>query len=211
MKKIFLLVLFSSFSITLNAQNALEKQMKNKVDIVNNATSPAEIQGLNNDFAKIIGSGTTDWRAYYYAALAMVRHEMMLQKTGKTQGIGLVSASAEKYLTPVLKKQADNPEINILLAEIQLLRAIDSKNLSNIKAAENYLNKAEIKEKNNPRISFVRGEMIYFLPELNGKTKQDAAVFFLRANKDYSNFKKENNLSPDWGYAESKNFLKELN
>lgn len=203
MKKTLLSLTFFCLALFTNAQSIYEKNLSAGISTLNSATTSEDFQKATNAFAKIIGTKEIDWLAYYYAALSVVKKEFFLQRQNLTSGIDHTTASAEKYLTPILKNKEKNSEINILLAQINYLKSLknDSNKETYLKTANEYLKHAESLDQNNPRIDLVKGQMAL------ESRKDEAKKYFNSAADKFTKYKTKPNAAPSWGIDDIQYYL----
>lgn len=205
-------IVFSLFAVSFAfSQTSLNKDFAEQISKVENAKHLEEFQQSKDFFAKTTGTLNADWRSYYFAALSLVRGELNSQKENKTQGISVITGSAEKYLSPILEKQKNNAEVLILLSQIHLLKSYSSDSAINIQKANEYLNKATALDKNNPRIDIIKGEITLNSPSKNGGDKTLAKKYFNSALAKFKNYSKKSNLDPSWGQEDANYYLSILN
>lgn len=202
-----------SFLIVLGvlcySQSSYEKDLASKIAKLENAKSLEDFQSSKDDFAASIGSKEAEWKSYYYAALSLVRGELLSQRENKTQGVNGITASAEKYLSPILAREANNAEISILISQIHLLKSFETteNKFAELKKANEFLAKAELQDKNNPRIDIVKGEIaLNSLSKLNGN-KEVAKKHFNSALSKFKNYQRKSNLYPNWGKEDCEYYL----
>jgi hypothetical protein len=203
------LLLSLSVCILGFAQKFNEKEFSSQVAKLEVAKSSDDFQKSKDFFAQSTSQNGTDWKTYYYTALAIVRGELNLQRQNKTQGIDDVSALAQKYLNAVFSKDANNTEANILQAQIYLLKSLknDHETSSNIKLAEDFLKKAQKGNANNPRIDLVKGELILNSPSKNNGDKALAKKSFTSALSKFNTYKNAASLDPNWGKIDAEYYL----
>lgn len=196
MKKLLFFFILFSFSFFSLAQNTYEKNLYANITKLNSANSSASLQQLTGEFAKLSGTKNVDWRVYYYAALSTVRSELLAQRQNKTQGIDIITAVAEKYLTPIRKEENTNSEINILFAQINYLKSLkqDSNKNLYIEKAQEYLAKAESMDSGNPRIDLIKGQIA-----LTAQNKTIAKEYFENALQKLRSYNTKSKLDPSWG------------
>lgn len=216
-KKLFLFFSLAASACSF-AQTSTEKSLATQIAKFESAKKSEDFQQSKDYFMQYVntlarGAKTTkeDWRAYYYAALSMVRGEINAQRAGNMQNIDETSALAEKYLAGVFVKNPDNAEANILLAQISVLKSLNNTDgAANLAKAKEYLAKAEAADKNNPRIQVVKGEIALNSPVKNGGDKELAKTYFNSAIAKFKTYSKKSGLDPNWGKEDAEYYLSTL-
>jgi len=201
------------------AQTSTEKALAGQITKLESAEKPEDLQQSRDYFMKYVNTlsrGTEtkkeDWRAYYYAALSMVRGEINSMKAGNMQNIEETSALAEKYIGGIFVKNPNNVEANILLSQIYLLKSLNntSGSAANLAKANDYLAKAKAEDKNNPRIDLIQGEIALNSPSKNAGDKEVAKTHFNAALAKFKTYTKKSNLDPSWGREDANYYLSTL-
>ncbi|GAA5093057.1 hypothetical protein GCM10023210_22890 [Chryseobacterium ginsengisoli] len=203
--------LFISFTLVVGAysfaQSSYEKSLPTQIAKLESAKKSEDFQMSKDYFTTYVNSlsrGTEtkkeDWRAYYYSALSIIRGEMSSQQNGNAQNIDETSALAEKYIAGIFVKNPNNAEANILLSQIYLLK-------SDLAKANEYLAKAALQDKNNPRIDVIKGEIALNSPVKNGGDKELAKTYFNSALAKFKTYSKKSNLDPSWGKEDANYYL----
>lgn len=73
--------------------------------------------------------------------------------------------------------------------------------------AQEELTKAEKLNPNNPRVTLIKAEDIYFTPEQYGGSKTKGMEMFKSALEKFNSFKPKTNLEPNWGKEEAEYFV----
>ncbi|WP_146939806.1 hypothetical protein [Chryseobacterium hagamense] len=201
------------------AQTSTEKALAGQITKLESAEKPEDLQQSRDYFMKYVNTlsrGTEtkkeDWRAYYYAALSMVRSEINSMKAGNMQNIEETSALAEKYIGGIFVKNPNNAEANILLSQIYVLKSLNntSGSAANLAKANDYLAKAKAEDKNNPRIDLIQGEIVLNSPSKNAGDKELAKTHFNSALAKFKTYTKKSNLDPSWGKEDANYYLSTL-
>lgn len=207
MKKI-LLTLFFVFSIITFAQGNYEKQMLQNISQLNSAKSVEDFSIVKNNFASIAGKGkgNTNWQPYYYTALSYLKEGDFLFKNNQRELANDNIITALKYLKPILEKEKDNAEINILLGILYAYRMHISpnENTESIgKVVEQYIEKSEKLDPNNPRLSLLKADFKYFSSE----NKTEAVALYKETVKKFNSYKSKNKIDPNWGKSEAEYYI----
>lgn len=212
-----LLILFSLSMCALSfAQTSYEKSLATQITKLESAKKPEDFQQSKDYFMKYVNSlsrGTEtqkeDWRVYYYTALSLIRSDIASQQAGNMPNIEETSSLAEKYIAGIFVKNPDNAEANILLSQIYVLKSLNNATGSpaDLAKANEYLAKAESKDKNNPRIDVIKGEIALNSPVKNGGDKELAKTYFNSALAKFKTYRKKSNLDPNWGKEDANYYL----
>ncbi len=216
-KKLFLFFSLAASACSF-AQTSTEKSLATQISKLESAKKSEDFQQSKDYFMQYVNTlarGTEtkkeDWRAYYYAALSMVRGEINAQRSGTIQNIDETSALAEKYLAGVFVKNPDNAEANILLSQIYVLKSLNNTDsAANLAKAKEYLAKAEAADKKNPRIQLMKGEIALNSPVKDGGDKELAKTYFTSALVGFKTYSKKSSLDPNWGKDDAEYYLSTL-
>ena len=206
MKKLLFFFILFSFSFFSLAQNSFEKKFLAEIRKVESAKKRADIQ-QSQDFFKKYESFISkekekkkDWRVYYYTALSLVRGELISMRNDKVEANENNIQLARKYLMQVFVNNSDNVESNILLAQILLLNP--NRSQINLERINELLLQAELKDKNNPRLAIVRGELA-----LHQQDNQLAKNYFNSAIERFKTYDRISKQDPNWGKEDATYYL----
>lgn len=73
--------------------------------------------------------------------------------------------------------------------------------------AQETIEKAQSLNGENPRVTLIRAEDIYFTPEQYGGSKAKGMDLFKAALQQFETFKPATTLDPNWGKAEAEYFI----
>ena len=209
MKKLFL-TLMLLLAVSAFAQSGFETAMSDKIAKVGQAKTADEFTALSNDFARIGEKEKTRWLPYYYAAYASIQKGRMLMREGKVADLDPIADEAQRSLDKASELSKDNAEILILEKMIHGLKMMvnpQARFMSEGMLAAEALSKAEKLESENPRISLMKAEDIYFTPEQFGGSKTKGLEMFQKALDQYKTFQPKTALDPNWGKEEAEYFL----
>jgi len=209
MKKL-ILGIFLFTGITAFSQTAYEKAMTEKTAQIEQQKTPDGLTALSNDFKRIGDKEKKQWLPYYYASLAMVKKGRMAMQQGKTAELDAIADEAQKSLDLAMGLNKDNAENYILQKMIHSLKMMvdpQARFMSEGMLAAEALSKAEKLDAENPRITLMKAEDIYFTPEQFGGSKTKGLELFQKALEQYKIYKPKSLVDPDWGQAEAEYFL----
>ena len=203
-----LMLMFISFSAW--AQTAFEKAMSDKITKMEQGKTPEDFTAVSNDFIRIGDKEKTQWLPYYYAALAHIQKGRLLMQQGKMTELDEIATAAQKPLDKALELNPESAENWILTKMIHSLKMMvnpmerfDSEG----KLAAEALAKAEKLDPENPRISLLKAEDIYFTPEQFGGSKAKGIELFNKALSQYGTYQPKSALDPNWGKSEAQYFV----
>lgn len=209
MKKLFLTALLV-VSVSAFAQTAFEKVMTEKMSKMDAAKTPDDFTALSNDFARIGDKEKTQWLPYYYAAKASVDKGRNLMQNGKTAELDAVAAEAQVNLDKASELSKDNAELLILDKMIHSLKMMvnpQARFMTEGMMAAEALSKAEKLDPENPRVSLLKAEDTYFMPEQFGGSKTKGLELFQKSLDQFKVYKPKTAMDPNWGKAEAEYFL----
>lgn len=209
MKNLFLMICVA-FSAAAWAQTPYDKAMSSKVPQLEQQKSAEEFTALANDFRRIGDKEKTLWLPYYYAALSSIQKGRLAMRQGKTAELDATAAEAQKSLDMAADLSKDNAEIFVLQKMIHGLKMMvnpQERFMSEGMLAAEALSKAEKLDPDNPRITLMRAEDVYFTPEQFGGSKQKGLELFQKSLDQYKNYKTKSALDPAWGKGEAEYFL----
>ena len=131
-------------------------------------------------------------------------------REGKVADLDPIADEAQRSLDKASELSKDNAEILILEKMIHGLKMMvnpQARFMSEGMLAAEALSKAEKLESENPRISLMKAEDIYFTPEQFGGSKTKGLEMFQKALDQYKTFQPKTALDPNWGKEEAEYFL----
>jgi len=209
MKNLFLMICVA-FSTATFAQTPYEKAMSSKVSQVEQQKTAEEFTALANDFRRIADKEKTFWQPYYYAAFSSIQKGRLAMREGKTAELDAIAAEAQKSLDLAADLSEDNAEIFVLQKMIHGLKMMvnpQERFMSEGMLAAEALSKAEKLDPNNPRITLMKAEDVYFTPEQFGGSKQRGLELFQKSLDQYKTYSTKSALEPNWGKGEAEYFL----
>lgn len=209
MKNLFLMICVA-FSTSALAQTPYEKAMSSKVPQLEQQKSAEEFTALANDFRRIADKEKTLWLPYYYAALSSIQKGRLAMRQGKTAELDAIASEAQKSLDLASDLSKDNAEILILQKMIHGLKLMvnpQERFMSEGMLAADALGKAEKLDPENPRITLMKAEDVYFTPEQFGGSKERGLELFQKSLDQYKTYKSKSVLDPSWGKGEAEYFL----
>ncbi|WP_313502338.1 hypothetical protein [Kaistella carnis] len=209
MKKLFLSTLLV-IAVSTYAQSNYEKAVTDKISKMEQAKTSEDFTAVSNDFARIGDKEKTQWLPYYYAAQASIEKGRTLMRTGKLTELDAIAAEAQNNLDKASDLSKDNAEIFILQKMIHNLKMMvdpQSRFMSEGMLGADALAKAEKLDPENPRISLLKAEDIYYTPEQFGGSKSKGLEMFQKSLDQFKVYQPKTSLDPNWGKGEAEYFL----
>ena len=209
-KNLVLSIALSFTGITAFAQSAYEKVMTDKVAKVQQSQNMEDLTALGNDFARIGLKETKEWLPNYYAAFAEIQKGRILMQMGKTSELDTYADNAQKFIDLAERSSPTNVEILILKKMVHSLKMMvdaQARFMTEGSLAAKFLAEAEKIDPENPRITLLKAEDVYYTPEQFGGSKEKGLELFKKAKAQFAVYKNPNALSPTWGKEEADYFL----
>ena len=192
------------------SQSKYETAMREKIDKVEQHLSADDFQKLSNDFTRIGDAEKTQWQPYYFASFAQIQKGRILMQQNQTAELDAVAAEAQKPLDKAMELSKDNAELYILKKMIHGLKMmVDPMNryMTEGTAAQEALAKAEKLDAENPRISILKAEDLYYTPAQFGGSKEKGLELFKKALEQFKIYETKSPMNPNWGKAEAEYFI----
>lgn len=197
-------------AVSTYAQTNFEKAVTDKISKMEQAKTPEDFTAVSNDFSRIGDKEKTQWQPYYYAAQASIEKGRNLMRTGKLTELDAIAAEAQNNLDKASDLSKDNAEIFILQKMIHNLKMMvdpQSRFMSEGMLGADALAKAEKLDPENPRISLLKAEDIYYTPEQFGGSKSKGLEMFQKSLDQFKVYQPKTTLDPNWGKGEAEYFL----
>lgn len=204
--KTVLVFAFLFIGVSTFAQSAYEKAMGEKIAKTEQHLTSDEFTALANDFTRIGDKEKSQYLPYYYAALTTVQKGRVAMREGKMDTLDAIADEAQKSLDKSIELSPENPENYILQKMIHSLKMmVDpmSRFMSEGMLAAEALSKAEKLDPENPRISLLKGEDVYFTPEQFGGSKEKGKELVNKSLKQFETYKIKSSMAPNWGKSEA--------
>ena len=209
MKKLVLSTLLL-ITVSTYAQSNFEKAVTDKISKMEQAKTPEDFTAVSNDFARIGDKEKTQWLPYYYAAQASIEKGRNLMRTGKLSELDAIAAEAQTNLDKASALSPNNAEILILQKMIHSLKMMvdpQARFMSEGMLGADALAKAEKLDPENPRITLMKAEDIYYTPEQFGGSKSKGLEMFQKSLDQFKVYQPKTTLDPTWGKGEAEYFL----
>ena len=209
MKKLFLTLLLLA-TVSIFAQTTFDKIMTEKIAKIDQSKTPEDFTALSNDFTRIGDKEKTKWLPYYYAAHTSIEKGRNLMMTGKMDQLDAIATEAQTALDKAAELSKDNAEILILQKMIHGLKMMvdpQARFMSEGMLGADVLSKAAKLDPENPRITLLKAEDVYYTPEQYGGSKAKGLELFQKAKDQFIAYQPKTALHPNWGKGEVDYFL----
>ena len=192
------------------AQTTFDKIMTEKIAKIDHSKTPEDFTALSNDFTRIGDKEKTQWLPYYYAAHTSIEKGRNLMMTGKMDQLDAIATEAQTALDKAAEISKDNAEILILQKMIHGLKMMvdpQARFMSEGMLGADALSKATKLDPENPRITLLKAEDVYYTPEQYGGSKAKGLELFQKAKDQFVAYQPKTALHPNWGKGEVDYFL----
>ena len=207
-----ILALAITFTTTYSfAQTAYEKAMLAKVQTIEMPKANLDdYTAQANDFARIGDKEKTLWQPYYYAAFSIIKKGRTLMQQNQLSQLDDVAKEAQNYIDKAEPLSPNNAEIFLLKKMNHGLKMMVNpmeRWQTEGQAAQVALNKAKKLDPENPRISILEAEDLYYTPEQFGGSKSKGIELFKKALEQFKTYKIKSSVDPNWGQGEANYFI----
>ena len=207
-----ILALAFTFTTTYSfAQTAYEKAMLPKVQTIEMPKANLDdYTAQANDFARIGDKEKTLWQPYYYAALSIIKKGRELMQKNQVAQLDDVAKEAQNYIDKAEALSPNNAEIFLLKKMNHGLKMIVNpmeRWQTEGQAAQVALNEAQKLDPENPRITILEAEDLYYTPEQFGGSKSKGIELFKKALEQFKTYKIKSSVDPNWGQGEANYFI----
>lgn len=199
-------------SIQSFAQNpAYLKTMEGLVSKIQTTQFGTPMQPLTNQMERIASAEKGEWLPNYWVAFCYMRDSYIETDGGKKD---LILDKADEYFKKAESLSKDNDELEVLKANLANARLVVSPQDrwqtygAIVQAA---VEKAKKINADNPRISLLEGEGMFYTPEQFGGGKSKAKVFFEKALDKYAKFTPKSTIYPSWGKETTDWYISQCN
>ena len=207
-----ILALAITFTTTYSfAQTAYEKAMLPKVQTIEMPKANLDdYTAQANDFARIGDKEKTLWQPYYYAALSIIKKGRELMQKNQVAQLDDVAKEAQNYIDKAEALSPNNAEIFLLKKMNHGLKMMVNpmeRWQTEGQAAQVALNEAQKLDPENPRITILEAEDLYYTPEQFGGSKSKGIELFKKALEQFKTYKVKSSVDPNWGQGEANYFI----
>jgi hypothetical protein len=212
MKRILLTISMMYFIFTnLKAQNpAYTKVMEGLVSEIQNTQFGSQLQPLANKMERIANTEKTEWLPNYWVAYCCMIDSYSEQDAGKKDQL---LDKADTYLNNVDKLVKDNDEVEVLRANLASARMAVNPQDRWMKyggMVQKALGIAKKLNPENPRITLLEGQGIFFTPENFGGGKAKAKPVLEKSMEQFAKFKSASTIHPNWGQPTAQWMLSQI-
>ena len=147
---------------------------------------------------------------YYYAAFSILKKGRTLMQQNQIAQLDEVAKEAQNYIDKAEALSPNNAEIYILKKMNHGLKMMVNpmeRWQTEGQAAQNALAEAKKLDPENPRITIMEAEDLYFTPEQFGGSKAKGIELFKKALEQFKTYKLKSSLDPNWGQGEANYFI----
>ena len=207
-----ILALAITFTTTYSfAQTAYGKAMLPKLQTIEMPKANLDdYTAQANDFARIGDKEKTLWQPYYYAAFSIIKKGRTLMQQNQLSQLDDVAKEAQNYIDKAEALSPNNAEIFLLKKMNHGLKMIVNpmeRWQTEGQAAQVALNEAKKLDPENPRISILEAEDLYYTPEQFGGSKSKGIELFKKALEQFKTYKIKSSVDPNWGQGEANYFI----
>lgn len=207
-----ILAISITFTATYSfAQSAYEKAMLPKVQTIEMPKANLDdYTAQANDFARIGDKEKNLWQPYYYAAYSIIKKGRTLMQQNQISQLDDIAKEAQDYIDKAEALSPNNAEIYILKKMNHGLKMMVNpmeRWQTEGQYAQNALSEAKKIDPENPRITIMEAEDLYFTPEQFGGSKEKGIALFKKALEQFKTYKPKSSIDPNWGQGEANYFI----
>lgn len=212
MKELIIAMLLFLSSFLIKAQTTYDTKMENSISKLTYQVSEKELDSLTLNFEQIGAASEEKWLPYYYASYSQIMKGRKMMMEGKTSELDPIADRAQKYLDQASRLESENAELYILQKMIHGLRLVVNpmeRFQTELLLGNENLQKAKELTPNNPRVTLLEGQDLYFTPEEFGGSKIEARKLFEKSIEQIKTYlaPSKTKFYPNWGKAEAEHFL----
>jgi len=199
MKKVSLIIVSLIISLIGYSQSEFENAMRANIDSLYRSFGNGAVQKPINIFERLSQLDSNRWEPLYYAAYGYCILSLRENDNNKKDAL---CDRGQALLSKALTKNSKESELYVLqgflynmrLMVNPMLRANEYMGLINASYAT-----AEKLDSLNPRIYYMRAQMVMNMPPFMGGGKDKALPIFQHAKQKFDTFTSKNMLVPRWG------------
>jgi hypothetical protein len=206
MKKIMMISvgLLMKMSVLFAQNPSYTKTMEGLVTEIQTAQFGTPLQPLANKMERIATTEKTEWLPNYWVAYCSMIDSYSESDAGKKDQL---LDKADTYLVTVDKLIKDNDEVEVLRANLASARMAVNPQDRWMKyggMVQKALGAAKKVNPENPRITLLEGQGIFFTPENFGGGKEKSKPILEKSIEQFSKFKPASIILPNWGEMTAK-------
>jgi hypothetical protein len=178
--------------------------MEGLVNEIQNAKFGSPLQPLANKMERIANTEKTEWLPNYWVAYCYLMDSYSEKDDDKKDQL---LDKADTYLEKIDKLVKGNDEVEIMRANIANARIAVSPSFRWMKYGskiDKALNVAKKLKPQNPRISLLEAQGIFYTPAMFGGGKVKSKPVLEKAIEQFSKFKPTSCIHPNWGEMTAK-------
>ena len=211
MKQIILLAIIVCFTVFNSLAAGYEETMKQNIEKMNQLHSPTDLADLANQFDRIGQKETDKWLPGYYAAYSYISILFFNQELTNEQKQGYLD-QAQKQIDHILTITDKESEIMALQGMLYEMRISDpSEGYKYSTLSNEALSKAELMNKENPRVYYLKGLNMFYTPAQYGGGPAVAKPLFEKAASLFEKSKNVVTILPSWGEYHNNMMLGQCN
>ena len=198
-KLVFVFALLLTAAQSFAQNSAYLKTMEGLVSKIQTTQFGTPLQPLANQMERIASAEKGEWLPNYWVAFCYLRDSYIETDAAKKD---MILDKADEYFNKAEALSQNNDELEVLKANLANGRLVvspqDRWQTYGAKVAAAIGNAKKINAE-NPRISLLEGEGMFYTPEAFGGGKPKAKVFFEKALEKYAKFTPKSSIHPSWG------------
>lgn len=203
MKKIILsILLLTCFTVAFANLEPYKNDLRENIKAMEAAHTVEELQSIANIFERISVMAPKEWLPSYYASLTYIKMSIFEQSNDKKESS---IEKAKPFLEKTIKLAPEESEVLLLEGYWNMMKlTIDPMTRSQTlgPVAQEFINRAQAKNPDNPRVFLLKGHMEYGTATFF-KKPVDGACDLFRKSKELHERSKPEDLAPDWGRGET--------
>jgi tetratricopeptide (TPR) repeat protein len=199
MKKVLLIVGMLSLSVMSFGQSKFETAMLSNIDSFYRSLASGAVQKPINSFKELSQTNKNRWEPSYYAAYGYCILSLHEKDDSKKDAY---CDSAQGFLNKALALQPKESELYVIQGFLYNMRLIVNpmmRAFTYLNQIEESYNTAEKLDSLNPRVYYMRAQLIFNTPSFFGGGKDKALPIFQKAKQKFETFTTTNKLAPTWG------------
>ncbi len=212
MKTISFIAILMCIALNSFAQNdKFTTAMQKGLQLIDSAKTAEDYIATGNYFERIANAEQKQWLAQYYVAFSQLHVALMGKQNEETKDA--LYDKAMQYAEKANDLMPNNSEVYALQAYITFMKMAVSpqaRAMSMIPKANALAEKAITLNPENPRAHLMKGQNLFYTPEMFGGGKEKAKPVLAIAVAKFDQFKAAV-LEPNWGKGRAKSLLQQCN
>lgn len=207
-KKLAMVFILVVTSMALNAQD-METQLKKGWQALDTAHTLADATKASQQLEMSAMKWNKEYITNYYAAYSKI---ILSHQETDVKNKDLILDVADKYFEKAKAIMPESDETYVLAALMAQARlSVDGQNrwMKYGKIFDENLEKAKAINADNPRIYYLKGTSVFYMPKMFGGGKKNAKPHFEKAKELFAKQDSTSILKPIWGANQTDYFLNE--